>query len=218
MATWGAHIRIAEVILNQDSSLDEEYFLVGNVGPDCGEPNEDWSEFFPLKSVSHWISEENFIEAEKFYEKYLNKKIDDNKLYSFLLGYYVHLLTDIQWSNMINEKKKTDKEYKKLETDKKFIWTIKKDWYDLDHLYFRKNPNSIFHRIFKNIESFPDYLDYYPNGAIERQLKYISGFYTKYNGNPEREYIYLTEEEMNDFVNEKSNYIIELLKEKESRK
>lgn len=214
MATWGAHIRIAEAILNIDNSLDEKHFLVGNVGPDCGEPNEDWSEFFPPKSVSHWINEDNLIEAEKFYEKYLNEKIEDNKLYSFLLGYYVHLLTDIEWSKMVDEKKKIDAEYKKLETDKKFIWTIKKDWYDLDHLYFKKNPNSIFHRIFKNIESFPDYLDYYPAGAIERQLKYISGFYTKYNGSPEREYIYLTEKEMNDFVNKKSNYIIELLKEK----
>ncbi|CAK7086360.1 zinc dependent phospholipase C family protein [Tissierella carlieri] len=213
MATWGAHIRIAETILNVDRSLDEKYFLVGNVGPDCGEPNEDWSEFFPSKSVSHWINKDEVIEAEKFYDEYLNKEIEDNKLYSFLLGYYVHLLTDIEWGNMVDEKKKIDAEYKKLETDKKFIWTIKKDWYDLDHLYFRKNPNSIFHRIFKNIESFPDYLDYYPAGAIERQLRYISGFYTKYNGNPEREYIYLTEKEMDDFVSEKSNCIIELLKE-----
>ena len=214
MATWGVHIRIAESILNIDRSLDEECFLVGNVGPDCGEPNEDWSEFFPSKSISHWINEDDIVEAEKFYNEYLNKEVEDNKLFSFLLGYYVHLLTDIEWSKMVDDKKKTDDEYKKLETDKKFIWTIKKDWYDLDHLYFRKNPNSIFHRIFKNIGSFPDYLNYYPAGAIERQLKYISGFYTKYNGNPEREYKYLTEKEMDEFVSEKSKYIIELLKEK----
>ncbi|MBU5256106.1 zinc dependent phospholipase C family protein [Tissierella praeacuta] len=214
MATWGVHIRIAEAILNAHSSLDEKYFLVGNVGPDCGQPNEDWSEFFPPKSVSHWINEDNFIEAEKFYKKYLNKGIEDNKLYSFLLGYYVHLLIDIEWIGIMDEKKKIDNNYKKLEKDEKFIWTIKEDWYDLDHLYFRKNPNSIFHRIFKNIESFPDYLDYYPAGAIERQLRYIREFYTKYNGNPDREYIYLTEKEMDDFVSKKSNDIIELLEKK----
>lgn len=214
MATWGVHIRIAEAILNAHSSLDEKYFLVGNVGQDCGQPNEDWSEFFPPKSVSHWINEDNFIEAEKFYKKYLNKGIEDNKLYSFLLGYYVHLLIDIEWIGIMDEKKKTDNNYKKLEKDEKFIWTIKEDWYDLDHLYFRKNPNSIFHRIFKNIESFPDYLDYYPAGAIERQLRYIREFYTKYNGNPDREYIYLTEKEMDDFVSKKSNDIIELLEKK----
>lgn len=214
MATWGAHIRIAEAILKVDSSLDERYFLVGNVGPDCGQPNEDWSEFSPPKLVSHWINEDNIIEAEKFYSKYLNEEIEDNKLASFLLGYYVHLLTDIEWRDMVAEKKKTDDNHKKLETDKSFIWTIKKDWYDLDHLYFRNNPNNIFHRIFKNIDSFPDYLDYYPTGAIEKQLKYIIGFYTGYSGNPEREYIYLKEKNMDGFVNEKSNYIIELLKEK----
>lgn len=115
---------------------------------------------------------------------------------------------------MIDKKIEIDVEYGKLKIDKNFIWTIKKDWYDLDHLYFLKNPNSIFHRIFKNIESFPDYLDYYPSGAIGRQLRYISGFYTKYNGNPDREYTYLTEKEMDDFVREKSKHIIEILKEK----
>ena len=70
MATWGAHIRIAEAILNADSSLDEKAFLVGNIGPDCGEPYEDRSEFFPSKKVSHWINEDKKIDADKFYDKY----------------------------------------------------------------------------------------------------------------------------------------------------
>ncbi|MFT9493878.1 hypothetical protein [Anaerosolibacter sp.] len=58
MATWGAHIRIAETILKIYIDLDEKSFLIGNVGPDCGEPNKDWSEFSPPKKVSHWTNDE----------------------------------------------------------------------------------------------------------------------------------------------------------------
>lgn len=121
MATWGAHIRIAEAILKEYSNLHETSFLVGNVGPDCGEPNEDWSEFSPPKEVSHWSDCENVIQANHFYKKYLEQNIEDSLRHSFLLGYYVHLLTDIEWSKMIVEKKKTDPEYRKLDQDKKFI-------------------------------------------------------------------------------------------------
>lgn len=41
MATWGAHIRIAENLLNLGFNLDEETFLVGNLAPDCNQANED---------------------------------------------------------------------------------------------------------------------------------------------------------------------------------
>lgn len=208
MATWGAHIRIAEAILENYNNLDARSFLIGNVGPDCGEPNEDWSEFSPPKTVSHWLNSENSIDSESFFNKYLSKPISDMNEYSFLLGYYSHLITDKEWGKMFQKKVDSDPIYAELETDKKFIWKIKEDWYDLDHLYFMKNPTGIFHKVFKNINSFPDYLDYYPVGAIERQIKYISNFYTEYSGNPNREYTYLTETEMDSFVKSTSDHIV----------
>lgn len=214
MATWGAHIRIAEAILGAYSHLHTESFLVGNVGPDCGEPNEDWSAFSPSKAVSHWINDHDNIQADAFYEQYLTKGYSDHKRYSFLLGYYVHLLTDIEWIDMMDLRRTHDPLYQALKTNPKFIWTIKEDWYDLDHLYFKKNPHSIFHKVFKHIKAFPDYLDYYPQGGIERQLKYISEFYTGYEGNPDREYTFLVEEEMDRFVREKSDKIIKTFKSK----
>lgn len=39
---------------------------------------------------------------------------------------------------MIDNKMDKDENYVKLKTDKKFIWTIKKDWYDLDHHKLKK--------------------------------------------------------------------------------
>ncbi len=208
MATWGAHIRIAEAILEVHNHLDEKSFLVGNIGPDCGEPNEDWTEFLPPKLVSHWLNSDNRIDAEAFFKKHLSMPIDDKNQYSFLLGYYSHLITDIEWGKMFRKKRESDSVYDRLETDKNFIWTIKEDWYDLDHLYFKKNPNSIFYRLFKNIELFPNYLEYYPAGAVEKQIKYIRDFYMSYDDNPVRDYIYLTEDEMNHFVASTSEMIV----------
>lgn len=208
MATWGAHIRIAEEILKFNSNLDEESFLIGNVGPDCGEPNEDWSIFSPPREVSHWLNVDNVIDSDAFFGNYLSRPVENKNEYSFLLGYYSHLITDIEWKKMFKKKKESSTIYDRLETDKNFIWTIKEDWYDLDHLYFKKNPNSIFYQLFKDINSFPDYLEYYPVGAIERQIKYISDFYMKYDGNPIRDYKYLTEAEMNHFVSSTAELIV----------
>lgn len=211
MATWGAHIRIAEEILKVHNNLDVCSFLIGNVGPDCGEPNEDWSEFSPPKTVSHWLNKDNKIDPESFFNKYLSKPIRDINEYSFLLGYYSHLITDKEWGEMFQKKIDKDPIYDGLKTDKKLVWKIKEDWYDLDHLYFKKNPTSIFHKVFKHVGSFPDYLDYYPAGAIERQIKYISNFYAEYNENPIKEYTYLNEIEMDSFVNSTAVKIVKEL-------
>lgn len=201
MATWGLHIRIAEGLLKKGYNLDEESFLIGNIGPDCGMPNEDWSKFEPPTEVSHWSDKgKKNIFADKFYDAYLVKEVKDRKKKSFLIGYYSHLLTDIEFGKLVSIKRETDENYAKWKIDKKFIWTIKKDWYDLDHLYFRENPDSIFFRVFQHIKSFPNYLDYYPDGAIMRQVKYITKFYQNPPEDLDREYIYLTMDEMNSFL------------------
>ncbi|WP_304943001.1 zinc dependent phospholipase C family protein [Vallitalea guaymasensis] len=208
MATWGLHIRIAEGLLNRGYDFDEESFLVGNIGPDCGMPNEDWSKFEPPTEVSHWSDKgKKNIFADKFYNAYLDKEVNDRKEKSFLFGYYTHLLTDIEFKKLVSKKQKEDINYQRLKTDKKFIWTIKEDWYDLDHLYFRDNPESIFFRVFQNIKHFPDYLDYYPKGAIIQRIKYITKFYHNPSENLDREYKYLTKEEMNSFLDKTLDFI-----------
>ena len=78
---------------------------------------------------------------------------------------------------------------------------LKEDWYDLDHLYFRDHQNSLFFKVFKEVNEFPDYLPYYPSGAIIRQVRYIANFYLKSSDNLDRDYIYLTLDEMNLFLN-----------------
>jgi len=124
--------------------------------------------------------------------------------YSYVLGYYIHLLTDIEWSKFFNEKKKNALYNKKLKEDASFIWTIKKDWYGLDFLYLEKNPNFIFHTIFKNIDQVPDYIDYFPKGALMKQVKYITEYYLGDNEETKENFIYLNEEEMDKFIDDTS--------------
>lgn len=201
MATWGLHIRIAEELLKSTPNLDREKFLIGNIGADCGKPNDDWSVFTPPTKVTHWLDETSGkILTEEFYNQYLTKAISDNKRFSYLLGYYTHLLTDYLWRESVDKKKITDRHYAKLNDDPKFIWTIKKDWYDLDRLYFYNNPNSIFYTTFQHIKEFTEYLDYFPVDATISQIRYITEFYLKEKDGIHREYIYLNEREMDEFV------------------
>jgi len=214
MATWIAHLRIAENILKNMDDLDSIAFILGNVGPDSGVPNEDWSGFNPPKKITHWINEENNIDAERFFDRYLKNNLMEYSKYSYVLGYYIHLLTDIEWSKFFNEKKKNALYNKKLKEDASFIWTIKKDWYGLDFLYLEKNPNFIFHTIFKNIDEVPDYIDYFPKGALMKQVKYITEYYLGDNEETKENFIYLNEEEMDKFIDDTSKKINGILKGK----
>ena len=57
MASWMVHLRIADRLLDQFPDLSPIEFIVGNIAPDSGVPNEDWSAFSPPTSVSHFKSE-----------------------------------------------------------------------------------------------------------------------------------------------------------------
>ncbi|WP_035289185.1 zinc dependent phospholipase C family protein [Clostridium sp. KNHs214] len=214
MATWIAHLRVAENILKKGYNFEQKAFIVGNIGPDCGMPNEDWSNFNPPKKITHWLGEDKKINAQGFYDKYLNskEKEKDNEAFSFKMGYYVHLLTDIEWSKLFKEKRKEPLYREGLEKDKNFIWVIKKDWYGLDYIYLEKHPEFIFNTVFKNVHKVPDYLDYFPKGAFEKQVKYITEFYLGENEENKDNFIYLTEDEMDKFVDDTTIIIDNLLR------
>lgn len=212
MATWIAHLRVAENILNNGFRFDKETFVVGNIGPDAGMPNEDWSMFSPPAEVTHW-KVGKAIEHERFWNKCiknLNPKEDFGK-YSFLMGYYIHLLTDNEWSKLLQYKKGDPLYYEGLNKDENFIWIIKKDWYGLDFKYLNENPNCIFHTCFKHIKSVPDYLDYFPSRAFEFKVRYIKDYYLGENKETKENFIYLSKEEMDGFVDSASVYIIDKL-------
>jgi len=207
MASWMVHFRIADKLMEY-LDVHMEPFIVGNIGPDCGEPNEDWSVFRPSSNISHWkeTEDKSGINSDGFYEEYVAKNLDNSKK-SFYIGYYIHLVTDVLWRNKIYVPIK-NQYLEQFEKDKNFIWTVKEDWYDLDHMYLKNNPEFRAFRIFDQITSFPNiYLDYFSEVAIEKRIKYISGFYNSHEGVLEREYPYLNEEQMNVFVSEAADDI-----------
>jgi len=216
MATWIAHLRVAERMLNKGLKLNKISFVCGNIGPDAGVPNEDWSVFNPPAAVTHWKDGEGNICAEDFYEKYIGnnfKEVDKDRL-SFLIGYYTHLLTDIEWKRMGENQKNAPAFKEKLERDSKFIWTMKEDWYGLDFLYLKENKNNIFTECFMHITEAQDYLDYFPKGAFTNRIEYIRNYYLSEDIDPNRDYVYLTKEEMDNFIEEASKNIEKQLFEK----
>lgn len=216
MATWIAHLRVAENILNSSINVEKEPFVAGNIAPDAGVPNDDWSEFCPPPDITHWKNSERKIMPENFFDKYVlcERASDDKEYYSFALGYYVHLLTDVEWELFYSIKKEDPLYKENLQKDPKFIWRIKDDWYGQDFVYLNENEDSLFFSCFQHLVEINDYLDYFPEGAFTNRFKYIREMYLKYYKNPPTEFIYLSEQEMNTFVVNASLNIINKLKEK----
>ncbi|WP_202707225.1 zinc dependent phospholipase C family protein [Sporosalibacterium faouarense] len=220
MATWVTHLRIAEN-LHKTYEFSEREFLAGNIGPDCGVPNEDWSSFEPPKKTTHWLRDNeesgrkidgSKIQAELFYNKYIKDQLNiiDDRKFSFLIGYYTHLLTDIQWSKMHRLKKENDLEYKqRFKSDTSFIWEVKRDWYGIDCEYIQSEKDNVFDKKFTSIQGVKDYIDYFPKGAFTSQIKYIQNFYRTKRDELNPTGRYLTTHEMNDFVRDTSNLINE---------
>src|SRR5215216_1363660 len=209
MGTWISHLRVAENLLSHFPEVDEVTFTFGNLSPDSGIPNADWTEFDPPKEVTHFLrrgEEEYAIQDLIYYQQYLAsvKPEDDRKLYSFRLGYFFHLICDIIWAKRIGQA--TKQQFKELiEKDRKEAFNlIKGDWYRLDQLYVRDHPEHIFWRVIMTNPFPPSYLPFVKDNALHQQYDYIRKFYSEQEDKwflaiP---YQYLNEKTMTSIVNE----------------
>ncbi|MBC8249620.1 MAG: zinc dependent phospholipase C family protein, partial [Anaerolineales bacterium] len=179
MATWIAHLRLAENLLEKIEGLDAAWFAIGSIAPDSGIPDENWENFTPPKEVSHFIvpSDDDpwrIVDLE-FYRRYLlpmHWPSADAARFSFFLGYFLHLVTDNLWNQQIG--RPTVTRFKaEFEADPKFIWQVKRDWYGLDFIYLRDHPESLFWRVFLDCEYTWDYqLAFMPAEGLRRQVDY----------------------------------------------
>ncbi len=217
MGTWICHLRIAETLLDSLPELDEIAFTFGNLAPDSGVPNADWSQFDPPTEITHFSDKgggEEAIRDLEFYRGYLSDPhvCEDNARYSFLLGYWFHLLTDNLWSHRVW--RATKAYFSNLVAAKGVVeagWMVKKDWYDLDHLYVRDHRDSLFWRVYLNAPLPASYLPFLPDAAVAHQIAHIRKFY----GEPEarelnRVYPYLNEASMARFVDGAAASILKL--------
>ncbi|HEU0291557.1 MAG TPA: hypothetical protein VFR47_02410 [Anaerolineales bacterium] len=184
MGTWISHLRIAETLLEHFPDLDEVTFTFGNLSPDSGIPNADWTEFDPPKEVTHFLHRgdgEHAIHDLEFYQQYLAniKPEDDRKLYSFRLGYFFHLICDILWARRIVTT--TKREFKELfdQDRRKAVGIVKDDWYGLDQLYVRDHPESSFWRMIMANPDPPSYLPFVKNEALHQQYAHIRKYYSE---------------------------------------
>ncbi len=204
MATWVTHWRIADYFLKRYDFLHEYEFSAGSVAPDCGYGKKDsYGDFTPPPSVTHWTSTGNKRNCryKQFCGEYLKNRKRDSA-YSFYLGYYVHLLTDIIWSGMVYMP--THKKYaKQYRENPEFLRVIKHDWNDLDYKYLSENPNLKPYRLVEEHKGeVNDYLPYYEHNQLTNQIRYNADYYK--NEIPcrdiNREYKYMTEKELSETI------------------
>ena len=184
MGTWISHLRIAEKLREYFPDLDEVTFTFGNLSPDSGIPNADWTEFDPPKEVTHFLRKgdgEHAIHDLVYYQQYLAdlKLEDDPKLYSFRLGYFFHLICDIMWARCIVPT--TKQEFKHLfdEDPGKAVGIVKDDWYGLDQLYVREHPESNFWQVIMANSNPPSYLPFVKEEALHHQYAHIRKYYSE---------------------------------------
>ncbi len=200
MATWVVHFRIAEYFLNAlDVSATE--FVAGNVAPDCGYGEKDsMGEFVPPPSVTHWTptGRKRDCKVDDFCTEYLIGKDCSKPDYSFYLGYYVHLMTDILWSERIYLPTR-GKYSEEFENDPGFLKVVKRDWNDLDFKFLYEHPDFKAYEIICSIEKVKDYLPYYEENQLTVQTKFIANFYEEQR-DVEHKYKYLSEKDVDEFI------------------
>ena len=213
MASWMVHLRIADKLLDIIPDLSPTEFIVGNIAPDSGVPNEDWSAFSPPTKVSHFKSAGKKANPEAFAAKYFARPSEYNrKQYSFYLGYLTHLLTDVLWSEQV-ARPSLDRFGKSDAPDREeFIWKLKQDWYDLDFKYLRDHPDFRAFYVYRNAIDFQnDYMEEFAPDAFDNRRRYITQFYLTGRENLDREYPYLTEAEMDGFTEQAVHKILDKL-------
>ena len=216
MASWMVHLRIADELLKHVDNMDETAFVMGNIAPDSGVPNDDWTKYYPSKKESHFKTrpeDETFFDVDQFCRDYFNDELIknyDRKQYSFFLGYYVHLLTDIKWTNSVYVSLLKTYPKECAEDKNKLIWTAKGDWYDLDFRYLDQHPDFRAFSLYEKAVGFEnEFMDMFSKDAFENRRQYICGFYrSDDHGNLYREYQYLTPEQADEFVESTVRWIM----------
>ncbi|MBE6113448.1 MAG: hypothetical protein E7191_00030 [Erysipelotrichaceae bacterium] len=193
MANWITHTRIADVLLEMGLEVDKRGFCIGNIAPDCNIENEDWSAYIPSREVTHFMKGEmkDTSDPETFYVQYIqDQKFLSQEHYSYLLGYYSHLITDIMYHEAFSrDPKRIQTCFKRIKTDPEMAkkiegypetfdtlkevfgrWNIYADIIELENQYIQDHPQCSYNTLLPTTTSFPDYIDFFPTGAITRKI------------------------------------------------
>lgn len=222
MASWVTHLIIADEILKRIPTLDRRGFCVGSIAPDCNVENEDWTEFIPPKSVTHWMAgpRKRLSDADRFYEECIEKRRDEigaGEERAFLLGYYAHLLTDAAYELMTHNEVRVraawarirqNEALKRASVGMEETWdSVKRlitrreikrttQWYEAE--YLQEHPDSGYLTELLPLKEFPSYLDYLEPGCIVRKIGVMGRIPEKLGTEPE--WIAISREEYTAYI------------------
>ncbi|MBR5867834.1 MAG: zinc dependent phospholipase C family protein [Clostridia bacterium] len=185
---------VADRVLERIPELKRHEFCIGNIAPDCNVENADWTAFIPSREVTHWMSSgrKTAGDSERFYVEYLEKRKKDGAAeeeLSFLLGYYAHLVVDAEFQRMIRDEERVAAMWERIQKHPvlkeqtaglPLTWDSAKkriskeernrDTDTLEAEYLEKHPDSGYLTEVMGLTYFPDYLDFFPKGAIVRKV------------------------------------------------
>lgn len=209
MATWMGHLRIAEKVLAFIPGLNVVEFVGGNLAPDSGQHNADGTAFDPPPEITHFLVQGQNHDLE-FYRRYLKSVSPHDSRYSFLLGYFFHLVCDNLWSIRIWRPGRHY--YADLFENQEATWQIKSDWYGLDFVYVRDHPNSFFWKDFLNFPNPASCLPFLSDSALHQRLNGTRQFYSQSTEKMSlnRPYVYLNESTMNRFIEESTAILLQV--------
>lgn len=117
------------------------------------------------------------------------EKIKSAEEYAFLLGYYSHLITDAAFQAMIRDEDRVRAVWMRIKADEELSVTgagMDETWdsvkrlipkkdrmreiYAMEAGYLNDHPNSGYLTEILPLKSFPDYIEYLPQGCIVRKI------------------------------------------------
>lgn len=208
MASWIIHLRIAQGIYKEIDMTCIKEFIMGNIAPDSGIPTVDGKEFLPSAEISHFRTIDSNgikdVHEDLFIAKYFTenqRKTYTAEKYFFYFGYLTHLITDKLWAGTIvyNAKEMFSELFN--EDNAAFWRKVKQDWYDLDFMYLKRNPQFEAFRIYESIDEFKNnYLDFFADDSFEKRKQFITAFYNEGAKNVIEHDTYLSMNELDEFV------------------
>ena len=234
MATWVTHLMIADIVLEKCPSLDRRGFCVGSVAPDCNIENADWTEFTPPREVTHWMvsKKKTFDDCERFLTEYFLPRAEtaSSEEYSFLLGYWAHLIADAEFQRYIRDEDRVRASWLRIKADPELAARaegLEETWdsvkllipnpgrmqqiFTIEAEYLETHPSSGYLTELMPLTDFSDYIDYLPPGGIIRKIRNMRV--------PEKSkepvsFIAMTREEYDFFVSSSASIILDILSRK----
>ena len=230
MPTWVTHMMIADKVLEKLPQLDRRGFCVGNIAPDCNIQNEDWTVYTPSREKTHWMqgSRKSISDVDAFCEEYIinrREEISEGEEYSFLLGYYSHLITDAFFQEVIREEKRVAAVWARIKANEGLMQRLKEletqsgeslpeNWdmvkrlipkeqrmrelESLEAEYLQTHPESGYITDIMPLKEFPDYIDYLPHGSIAFKIPYLGSYIPRIY--EEAQFIGVSREEFAEYV------------------